>query len=191
MLISLQQEDRRRSKKVGKGDNIIIGFEIFKVGSHLHNWFRVCSEILFHSGKWNLWQIEAWLSQRDLALLSTSSVCILDSVTTSDIRQTIWTALNLVQCKLYLKWRSVSHYYLLQKNSKCSFIIPNFEETDCLFTEKSTNAWNMEVLFPCLTGGSYLHSTSKYSQVNEFWKSAVFLFPLRQVKSIERFQKLE
>lgn len=33
VLISLQQEDRRRSKKVGKGDNIIIGFEIFKVGT--------------------------------------------------------------------------------------------------------------------------------------------------------------
>lgn len=31
VLISLQQEDRRRSKKVGKGDNITIGFEIFKV----------------------------------------------------------------------------------------------------------------------------------------------------------------
>eukprot|EP00076_Gallus_gallus_P015117 XP_015134082.1 calpain-6 [Gallus gallus] len=31
VLISLQQEDRRRSKKAGKGDNITIGFEIFKV----------------------------------------------------------------------------------------------------------------------------------------------------------------
>lgn len=36
VLVSLQQEDRRKYKKEGKGDNITIGFEIFKVG-------RVCS----------------------------------------------------------------------------------------------------------------------------------------------------
>lgn len=33
VLVSLQQEDRRKYKKEGQGDNITIGFEILKVGS--------------------------------------------------------------------------------------------------------------------------------------------------------------
>lgn len=48
MLVSLQQEDRRKYKKEGKGDSIPIGFEIFKVGGHLPSWFRVRSAVLCH-----------------------------------------------------------------------------------------------------------------------------------------------
>lgn len=48
MLVSLQQEDRRKYKKEGKGDSIPIGFEIFKVCGHLPSWFRVCSAALCH-----------------------------------------------------------------------------------------------------------------------------------------------
>lgn len=36
VLVSLQQEDRRKYKKEGKGDNITIGFDILKVGSQQH-----------------------------------------------------------------------------------------------------------------------------------------------------------
>jgi len=50
VLVSLQQEDRRKYKKEGKGDSIPIGFEIFKVGSCLHCWFRVSSAVLLHRG---------------------------------------------------------------------------------------------------------------------------------------------
>lgn len=83
MLVSLQQEDRRKYKKEGKGDSIPIGFEIFKVGSEFVQ--QPCSILTMRS-----------LADRGMIVmtgsgspLNMSFACVLHSVTRADIRQTI------------------------------------------------------------------------------------------------------
>lgn len=105
VLVSLQQEDRRKYKKEGKGDNITIGFEIFKVG-------RVCS--VCSTLALRFWQLEPGLS-RGLAQTSCGHCT-----------QAMGAQLNLVQLQLYL---DIFHLFEINffapfKRISSAFLIP-------------------------------------------------------------------
>lgn len=104
VLVSLQQEDRRKYKKEGKGDNITIGFDILKVGSQQHCWCRACSvySVLLHPDS----EIFGRQSQ------DYPGVWLCAQTSCGHCTQAMGTQLNLVQLKLYL-----NKFHLFEKNN--------------------------------------------------------------------------